>query len=83
MSPVPAAIFTLKMLYLYLTLKILKKIRNLLATIPALQRQHHYHPSLSIIIILTSSTLNMSNQTFKPGHGYVPMLTEENYPIWK
>jgi len=25
----------------------------------------------------------MSNETFKSGHGYVPKLTEENYPIWK
>ena len=25
----------------------------------------------------------MSNKSFKSGHGYVPKITEENYPIWK
>jgi len=25
----------------------------------------------------------MSNETFNTGHGNVPKLTEENYPIWK
>ena len=25
----------------------------------------------------------MSNETFKSSHGYVPKLTEENFPIWK
>jgi hypothetical protein len=82
MSPAPAAIFTPKILYLYLTLKSLKN-SNSLTTIPAHQPQHHHHPSLYIVIFITSSTLKMSNETFKSGHGYVPKLTEENYPIWK
>jgi len=56
---------------------------NPLTTIPAHQPQHYHHPSLYIVTFLTSSTLNMSNKTFNSSHGYVPKLTEENYPIWK
>jgi hypothetical protein len=82
MSPGSTAIFTPKRLYLYLTIKSLKN-PNPLTTIPAHQPQHHHHPSLYIIIFLTSSTLNMLNETFKSGHGYVPKLTKGNYPIWK
>jgi hypothetical protein len=81
MSPAPAAIFTPKILYLYLTLKSIQN-PNPLTTIPANQLQHHHHPSLYIVTFLTSSTLNMSNETFKSGHSYVPKLTEENCPIW-
>jgi hypothetical protein len=81
MSPAPAAIFTPKILYLYLTLKSIQN-PNPLTTIPANQLQHHHHPSLYIVTFLTSSTLNMSNKTFKSGHSYVPKLTEENCPIW-
>ena len=70
--------------YFYLTIlnKILKN-PNPLTTIPAYQPQHHHHLSPSIITFLTTSTFNMSNETFKSGHGYVPKLTEENYPIRK
>jgi len=82
MSPAPAAIFTPKILYLYLTLKSLKN-PNPLTTIPAHQPQHHHHRSLYIVTFLTSSTLNMSNETFKTDHGNVPKLTEEKYPVWK
>jgi hypothetical protein len=81
MSPAPAAIFTPKILYLYLTLKSIQN-PNPLTTIPANQLQHHHHPSLYIVTFLTSSTLNMSNETFKSGHSYVTKLTEENCPIW-
>jgi hypothetical protein len=74
--------FTPKILYLYLTLESLKN-PNPLTTIPAHQPQHHHYLSLYIVTFLTSSTLNMSNETFKSGHDYVRKLTEENYPIWK
>jgi len=32
---------------------------------------------------MTSSTLNMSNDTFKAIHGNISKLTEVNYPVWK
>jgi hypothetical protein len=82
MSPAPAAIFTPDILYLYLTLKSLKH-PNPLTTITAHQPQHHHHQSLYIVTFLTSSTLNMSNETFKSGHAYVPKLTDDNHPVWK
>jgi len=49
-------------------------------TIPAHQLQHYYHLTLSITTILTSSTLNMSNEIFKTDHGNVPKLTDEKPP---
>jgi hypothetical protein len=69
------------MLYLYLTIKSLKN-PNLLTTILVYQLQHHHHLSPSIVSFQTSSTLNMSNETFKTTHGNVPKLSEENYPVW-
>jgi len=58
MSPAPAAIFTPKILYLYLTLKSLKN-PNPLTTIPAHQPQHHHHPSLYIVTFLTSAKVQI------------------------
>jgi hypothetical protein len=70
--------------YFYLTI-LNKRLKNPnpLITILAHQLQYHHHLSPSIVTFLTSSTLNMSNEPFKCGHGDVPKLTEENYPIWK
>jgi len=82
MSPALATIFTPQILYLYLTIKTLKN-PNPLRTIPAHQPQHHHHLSLSMVTILTSSTLNMSNEIFTSGQGYLPKPTDENKPIWK
>jgi len=58
------------------------KTPKLLTTIPAHQPQHHHHLSPSIVTFLTSSTLKISNETFKTDYGNVSKLTEENYPVW-
>jgi hypothetical protein len=77
MSPAPATIF-----YLTILNKSLKN-PNPLTTIPGHQPKHHHHLSPSIITFLTSSTLNMSNETLKSGHGDVPKQTAENYSVRK
>jgi len=82
MSPTPATILTPKLLYLYLIFNS-PKTPNPLTTIPAHQPQQHHHRSLYIFTFLTTSTINMSNETFKSSHGCVPTLTKENCPIWK
>jgi len=69
----PSARYNLysKILYLCLTIKSLKN-HNPLTSISAHQPQHHHHQSLYLVTFLTSTTLNMSIESFKSSHGHVP-----------